>query len=101
MGHYNDPMLHPKPLKAVMDDLIELAKEKPQILCDLEESSSDIIESVMYTSNGVIVDDKESYDEFVAEFNKKTKGRIGRIFPTDPSSVERMISNSSNFPVPK
>ena len=94
MGHYNDPMLHPKPLKAVMDDLIELAKEKPQILCDLEESSSDIIESVMYTSNGVIVDDKESYDEFVAEFNKKTKGRIGRIFPTDPSSVERMISNS-------
>ena len=65
MGHYNDPMLHPKPLKAVMDDLIELAKEKPQILCDLEESSSDIIESVMYTSNGVIVDDKLKLPSFL------------------------------------
>ena len=94
MGHYNDPMLHPTSLNAVQGDLIEVVKENPQVLSDLEESSSYIIELVRYEGCSVTGIDKESYDKLVAEFNKKTKGPIGRIFPTDINYVKGMIPDS-------
>lgn len=94
MGHYNDPMLHKIALNDIKNDLIRRVKESPQILSDLEEGNSDIIESVRYEGSSVTGIDKESYDKLVAEFNKKTKGPIGRIFPTDINYVKGMIPDS-------